>query len=319
MQKEINGTYRWIGLGLGILSLFYFLNIALRQISSFPHVNWNLTTLLTFIGATILSAITILIGGYIWAILLRASGERVSNTDALVIFLIAQFARYIPGNIAHHAGRVALSKIRGFEIPRVLFTMTLETGCLIIAASILSMIWLMSLNNDLFNFMLEIPNLLQLLLILSIAIILPLLIGWILTHWRPKYLQNILGHAKISTPTFPVFFYCLMLYVLSFLIMGVISDILAQNLFSVEDHNFSLLTGAFAIAWVAGFLTPGAPAGLGIREAILLKLLGHFYGVGVAAGIALSLRVITTIADALVFVLAFLVRQKTIKSDQVNK
>ena len=92
--------------------------------------------------------------------------------------------------------------------------------------------------------------------------------------------------------------------------MGIASDILAQGLFGVRDHHIGLLTGTFAIAWVAGFLTPGAPAGLGVREVILLKVLGNFYGTGVAAGITISLRVITLIADCLIFGIALMVKQK---------
>jgi hypothetical protein len=100
--------------------------------------------------------------------------------------------------------------------------------------------------------------------------------------------------------------------------MGIAADILARGLFCVTDHHVSLLTGTFAIAWVAGFLAPGAPAGLGVREVILLKILDHFYGTGVAAGITISLRVITLIADCLIFSMALMVKQKlTIFPDAV--
>jgi hypothetical protein len=41
------------------------------------------------------------------------------------------------------------------------------------------------------------------------------------------------------------------------------------TLFS-QVRRFLFLTGLFAVAWISGFIVPGAPAGLGIREAILV-------------------------------------------------
>ncbi|MGD8893042.1 MAG: hypothetical protein PVF94_08435 [Desulfobacterales bacterium] len=318
MQKEMKGTYRWIGLCVGILSLVYFLNTALKQISSFPQINWNLIALINFLGAIILSAIVILIGAYSWFLLLRYSGEPANTIDVLVIFSLAQFARYIPGNITHHVGRIALSKLRGFEIPRVLFTMALEIGWLIVAASILALFWLMFMSNSLFRYASVLPSVFQLFIVISIAIAIPLFAKRILINWRPGHLKKLFGHANVNTPPSSILICCLFLYISSFVLMGIAADILARGLFCVTDHHVSLLTGTFAIAWVAGFLAPGAPAGLGVREVILLKILDHFYGTGVAAGITISLRVITLIADCLIFSMALMVKQKlTIFPDAV--
>jgi len=319
MQKEMKGTYRWIGLCVGILSLVYFLNTALKQISSFPQIYWNFFALINFLEAITLSAIVTLIGGYAWFLLLRASGEPATTIDALVIFSLAQFARYIPGNIAHHAGRIALSKMRGFEIPRVLFTMTLEIGWLIVAASILAVFWLMYMSNNLFRYASALPIIFQLFIAISIAIAFPLFARWVLIHWRPGPLNKFFGHATVNTPPISILICCLFLYVLSFVLMGIASDILAKGLFGVKDHHVGLLTGTFAIAWVAGFLAPGAPAGLGVREVILLKILDHFYGTGVAAGITVSLRVITLIADCLIFSVALMVKQKYAQNQHTEK
>jgi hypothetical protein len=310
MQKEMKGIYRWIGLCVGIIAFIYFLNITFKQISSFPQIYWNFFTLINFLEAITLSAIVILIGGYAWFLLLCASGEPARAIDALVIFSLAQFARYIPGNVAHHAGRVALSKMRGFEIPRVLFTMTLEIGWLIVAASILSLSWLIFMGNNLFRYSLSLPNIFQLFITISIAIAFPIFARWVLISWRPGLLNKFFGHTTVNTPPSSILIYCLFLYALSFVLMGIASDILAKGLFGVSDRHVYLLTGTFAIAWVAGFLAPGAPAGLGVREVILLKTLDHFYGTGVAAGITISLRVITLIADCLIFSMALMAKQK---------
>lgn len=308
----MKGTYRWIGLCVGILCLAYFFDSALKQISSFPPLYWGLNACASFTGATFLNALVTLIGGYVWVLLLRTCGESVMTREALVVFALAQFAKYIPGNVAHHAGRVALASSRGFTLSRVVFTVTLEAGWLIVAASTLSMIWLVFVGKNLFRYTQELPTVFQLALAITIAVAFPLLVGWVLFRRRPGPVQKIFGHATVNSPSPIVLLNCLLIYAVCFLFMGIASDILARGLFGVAESRIGLLTGSFAIAWVAGFLTPGSPAGLGVRETILLKVLGPIYGTGVAAGLAVALRAVTTLADGLTFIAALIAKRRVL-------
>lgn len=308
MQKKIKGSYRCIGLCVGILSLAYFLNSALEQISSFPPLSWGLKSCLSFIGATTFSALVTLIGGYAWILLLRTCGESVMSVDALLIFALAQFAKYIPGNVAHHAGRIALASKRGFTLSRVIFTMSLETTGLIIAAFILAMGWCFFRGQNLFNYSQGFPTVFQ--LVLAIAIAFALIIGWILFRWCPGSVRKLFDRMDVNAPSPLMLLNCLLIYLLCFFFMGVASDILAQGLFGVAESHIGLLTGTFAIAWVAGFLAIGAPAGLGVREAILLEVIGPTYGTGVAVGIAISLRAVTTFSDGLIFIVSLIAKRK---------
>jgi hypothetical protein len=57
--------------------------------------------------------------------------------------------------------------------------------------------------------------------------------------------------------------------------------------------------GAFSLAWSAGFIVPGAPAGLGVREATLLATLGPMIGMGPAVTVAILHRLITAAIDVI--------------------
>ena len=59
--------------------------------------------------------------------------------------------------------------------------------------------------------------------------------------------------------------------------------------------------GITALAWVAGYAVPGAPAGLGVREAVLLAGLSLMVGEAHAVVVVLLLRVVTTLGDGLLF------------------
>jgi uncharacterized membrane protein YbhN (UPF0104 family) len=64
--------------------------------------------------------------------------------------------------------------------------------------------------------------------------------------------------------------------------------------------NLVQVTAIFAAAWLVGFVTPGAPAGIGVREAALVALLSPITGneIGLAAA-ALS-RIMSVVGDAVV-------------------
>jgi uncharacterized membrane protein YbhN (UPF0104 family) len=63
------------------------------------------------------------------------------------------------------------------------------------------------------------------------------------------------------------------------------------------------LTGAFASSWILGFLAPGAPAGLGIREAILSAWLSGALPPAQVVMLVVALRIATSVGDLLNFML----------------
>ena len=66
--------------------------------------------------------------------------------------------------------------------------------------------------------------------------------------------------------------------------------------------------GAYAAAWLAGFVTPGAPAGLGVREAVLVILLGgHAAEQDLLTAVVLS-RAVTALGDTIFFLVAWTLR-----------
>jgi hypothetical protein len=64
---------------------------------------------------------------------------------------------------------------------------------------------------------------------------------------------------------------------------------------STADIRF--VTGAYALAWLVGFVVVFAPSGLGVREAMLVALLASRFGLGPATVIALMLRFANVLGD----------------------
>jgi uncharacterized membrane protein YbhN (UPF0104 family) len=75
----------------------------------------------------------------------------------------------------------------------------------------------------------------------------------------------------------------------------------------IQAQIWLLLGGAYIIAWLAGLITPGAPAGLGIRETVLLLLLSGFVMEADLLMAVLLGRLITVVGDLLFFLSSFLI------------
>jgi uncharacterized membrane protein YbhN (UPF0104 family) len=67
--------------------------------------------------------------------------------------------------------------------------------------------------------------------------------------------------------------------------------------------DFFLITSIFAISWLLGFITPGSPGGIGIREALLVTFLAPIYGNAIAIWLSIVLRIITTLGDGIAFLI----------------
>jgi len=67
------------------------------------------------------------------------------------------------------------------------------------------------------------------------------------------------------------------------------------------------LAGAAILAWLIGFLVPGAPGGIGIREAVLIALLGNLGAENTVLLAAALFRLVTTAGDVFLFATGLLI------------
>lgn len=295
------------GLLILVASAVYCVVFLVENFSSLPSLEWTSPQIyLSFSTAVGAYLVSLMVSFATWHLLLRAVGEKSSVVAALAIGMISQFAKYVPGNVAHLIGRIALARRYGFGTVRVGLSMTIEIGCAVIAG----------LTVAAFAFVIEgpprlggtsrLPSPLTLVLFASGLAVVPLVATQVLKRWRPEFLKRQLDQAAVSAPSATVLVVCFFLYLLVFLILGLMLYLVVRGVFDATPAPYWLLAGVFALAWVAGFLTPGAPGGLGVREALLLVSLDPLYGAGPALGMTIGLRIVTTVGDILALLVGFL-------------
>ena len=192
---------------------------------------------------------------------------------------ISQLARYLPGNVFHLAGRQALGMAAG-----------LPAGPLIKSA-----IW------ELASIALAGATFACLLLPLVVPPLSPpasIVVGWVVVACTLLLLRLLSGTASA------VAFAC---HVAFLAVMGAIFVTLCLHLPTTAGPataDWTLVVGAYVVAWLIGLVTPGAPAGAGIREVVLLSLLDSLIAPSVLLLAVIVSRMITLIGDVLFFVTA---------------
>ena len=279
---------------LGVLalcvSLGYLAAVAARHASSFPEVAWSPRAVASLAGAMGLYLIMVLTGAVAWFLLLRSTGAAASPVAVLAIWGQAQAGKYLPGNVGQYLGRAALARRHGIPLHQSALTVVFETTALIVTAAACALLapWTTA------------PWKIGLLAAGAVAA--PLLLIHALERWFPGALERRLGTARLPRPSLAALGGTMLLYALGFACWGLAFELLARGLFGAgADLSWVRVIPAFALSWVAGFVTPGAPAGLGVREALLVGGTAPLYGPGTALSAALALRLVTVLGDGLAF------------------
>ena len=278
--------------GLLVLASLYFIGDQLWA-SRASLAQWRPTaaTGMALVFATVAYALANYCLSGAWILLLRMLGESTIGAGQLTrIFGKSQIGKYAPGNVLHLAARHVMAKSTGCGHQGLVIAALLENTGLVAAASLISALTLGMAAR-------------------SIQAL----------HWLPWFTPAILAayvlfprllhHFKRSCPVVEVrrMLAPFLLYLLFFLVAGAgLLVIAASEVGRMPDSPIWI--GAFAIAWVAGFLTPGSPSGIGIREAILVLLLAPVAGQESALLLALAYRVVTVLGDVLFLFLSHLPR-----------
>lgn len=250
------------------------------------------------------SGLIIPISAFAWKRMLDSCGVHASWGLLARIMGVTQLGKYLPGNIAQHIGRLGMSVKAG--IPSVPFASTVlsETVLAILAAVVFGT--LACAAGGMGNVTLPVgtpaTGFATLPLLLAVAAC-----ALIVVLASARLIKMIARHRlrsdAIPVPGTRALLLAFICYVANYVALS--AGVAALSSLLLDDPPSAwVLTGAFALSWILGFLLPGAPAGLGVREAAMLGILqAAGYGADVLPFV-IGLRVATTLGDLICFVVA---------------
>lgn len=241
-----------------------------------------------------------------WHGMLAGLGIQKARRELFGIVGITQFAKYVPGNVAQYIGRVGMSLHRGIPARPLAVTLILETLLVVAAAVVmgvgtgaLSEVGLQAVRRH--GAQLAVIAALVALAIIGLFVfrrIAPAL----LRRFAPRYAPALDGTLLPPQASLARAF---VLYCGMYVAMGIGLILLAHFLLPDAPHDYWLLIAVFALAWVVGFVTPGAPGGLGVREGLMLLMLAPVYTAASASVLVIALRIATTLGDILILIAGF--------------
>lgn len=255
---------------------------------------------LVWSGVVVLAAVYPGMGllmAWAWRKVLAGLGDsRLSWREAWRLHAKTQIAKYLPGNVFHLAGRHLAARERGVGHGTLATAAGLEAGMVLLSAGVLSLFAIEGLR-PVFDRLAELP-------LVGSMVFCVLALAGMLVFWRTKIMSLLrrsdwrrLAQAQLGYGLFMVL--SALLFAAACLLGGVDGKTLAEN--------WRLLLGGYACSWAAGFVVPGAPGGLGIREAVLVAVLGGTLGESGTLLAAVLFRLVTTLGDGLFFLLPGLV------------
>jgi glycosyltransferase 2 family protein len=246
MRHKLKAGLHWCGSILAIAGTV-FVVLRLREYGGEIDLGrFGMTEWLVLVALALIYGLSNLTLAMAWWNLLQKFSANVSRRWAIRTYGISQIAKYVPGNIFHLAGRQTIGMAAGLPAWPLAKSAIWELGLLALAAAIFSV--------------LAIP------LTTSGTSILPMVIVFVLAV---SVTAGVLQRYTVGPVAIAFAWHVLFLAVSAAIFAG-----LVELLSPLPDVSLlPALGGAYVLAWLAGFATPGAPAGLGVREFVLLFLL----------------------------------------------
>lgn len=253
----------------------------------------------TLVGATALTVAALGFNTLSWRAVMRSVGLDAPLAEASAVFLVSQAGKYVPGAVWPVVAQAEFARAHGVSRARAMTGSLVAMAVGVVMAAVVGA--------------------------LALAVFSPGSIG---AYWWALALAALLA-ASLAPPVLERLLRAALRVVrrdaappriapgalaasatwsgLNWAALGVHAWVLLRAL----DANASLgvATGAFALAWLVGFLVVLAPAGVGPREAALIALLAGVATGPQALALALLSRFAMTLADAMGLVCGALVRR----------
>ncbi|MCK8059984.1 MULTISPECIES: lysylphosphatidylglycerol synthase domain-containing protein [unclassified Fusibacter] len=265
---------------------------------------YSLRLMMIVITSVITYAILVITLAKIFETLLgKLTRSIIVKNSTIKLYCKSNLYKYLPGNIFHYIGRNQIAIDNEIKHYAVIATTLMEMILLIFTAIITSIIFAGEfavtylMKRHILN---EVYYGLGLLLIAACLIILVNIKNSTVRNYIEK-MKDQLRHVG-----FAVTIKIIVLYMITFIVNAVMFMMVLACVGGTLDLGLVLpIIGMYSLSWVIGFVTPGAPAGIGIREAMMSVFLFGIVQENLVVTAVLLYRAVTIFGDVLGYVIAY--------------
>ena len=223
-----------------------------------------------FIAALLFAVFLFAFRALVWRRILKRFGYRLPIAPAARIWSTSEMARYIPGAIMQVAGRVYLVKPYGVPgsvcaASQMLELITFLVANLLLGFSCLVVFGARHLSGQAKGWVYILALLLPLLALLLHPKIFYSLVNRVMARLKKPALTSRLSGWELSR--------LLVWNILGLLVQSVAVFLIVADPLKLHWDKWYVVTGAYSLAWCAGFLAVLNPAGLGVREAVFVGIM----------------------------------------------
>ena len=290
-------TVRWIGRALMAVAIVFIIWKFSQQDLDFSLINFAHITP-GLIGLLLLYIATVFILAYGYFLILSGLANKApARLNTIRLYSMTGLYRYIPGNVMHLIGRNVIPATEPVSYAEVNIASSLEIFALFIVALVLAVV---SVFKYFINYIQSISlssTQILLVVIIAIAIVIVLIIfRKKIRSLKDAFIEKV---SRLSAVRISQYFVLVFLT----LIINAITYLLLLYLLNAITPGSSAITilGLYILSWLIGFVTPGAPGGIGIRETMMVLLLDDAVSMDYLLLSAVLLRIISIVGDVAAF------------------
>lgn len=286
------------GLALSGVCLVYFVMAARRILASTPGALADASVLQVLPLASVPYLAAYAAFALAWHQVSRALGVHSTPRLSAGIYLTTQIGKYLPGNVGQHVGRVYLSARHALPVARIGTAMAVEILMVVFVAASFSLPLLPLVLRRLEEGGGSRPAWYA--LVVAVAAGAGLVAYAARRHpGFSRFREPVLAALRhMHDRGWSALFRAFACIVAGVALTGVCLAYLAlTSSGNLSPHQVVMCVAVFSAAWIVGFLAPGAPAGVGVREAMLLAGLTPVFNASTAVQAAVLFRVISVAAD----------------------
>lgn len=224
-----------------------------------------------------------------WRAMMAASGYRVRLAAASSIFFVGQLGKYIPGGVWSIAAQAELGRAHGLQRTGSAVAALASMLVSMVTAAIVGIVAVLLASSTGFaTFWWLIP-----VIVVGLVCLTPPVLGRLIAI----AFRVLRRPAQDTTLTWSGTVMSLVWSLVMWVAYGVQATVVLQAFGADSPALFPVTVGAYAVAWLVGFVVVIAPAGIGPREGILILLLGSVAGGSAPLALAVISRVFMTIGD----------------------